>query len=162
MKPIAPCLWFNGEAEEAARFYTSVFPDSSVGTVARASADTPSGPKGSVLTVEFTIQGQRFVGLNGGPDFKFSEAISFVVDCKDQAEVDRYWEALVEGGGEHGPCGWLKDRFGVSWQIVPEQLYALTNGPEAAGAERAMQAMLQMSKIDVATLQAAYDGSASA
>src|SRR5215210_7205230 len=101
MKPIAPCLWFNGQAEDAAQFYASVFPDSSVDTVARASADTPSGPKGSVLTVDFTVRGQRFVGLNGGPDFQFSEAISFVIDCQDQVEVDRYWEALVEGGGEH-------------------------------------------------------------
>ena len=158
MKPIAPCLWFDGQAEDAARFYTSVFPDSEIGTVSRASADTPSGEKGSVLTVDFTIRGQRFVGLNGGPDFTFSEAISFVVDCEDQAEVDRYWEALAADGGEHGPCGWLKDCFGVSWQVIPARLYELINGPDSAGAQRAMEAMLRMGKIEVAELEAAYAG----
>ena len=160
MKPIAPCLWFDGQAEDAARFYTSVFPDSSIDTVARSSADTPSGEKGSVLTVDFTIRGQRFVGLNGGPDFTFNEAISFVVDCEDQAEVDRYWEALAADGGEHGPCGWLKDRFGVSWQVIPARLYELINGRDAAGSQRAMEAMLRMGKIEVAELEAAYGGGA--
>ena len=121
-------------------------------------SDTPSGKKGDVLTVNFTLRGQPFVGLNGGPDFKFNEAVSFVIDCEDQAEVDRYWDALVEGGGEHGPCGWLKDRFGLSWQVVPKQLYEVLEGPDPAGAERAMQAMLQMGKLDVAALEAAYAG----
>src|SRR5512142_824205 len=110
LKPY-PCLWFDGQAEEAARFYTSIFPDSRIDKVVPAAADFPSGHKGDVVTVAFTLSGARFVGLNGGPEFTFDEAISFVIDCADQAEVDRYWGALVEGGGEHGPCGWLKDRF---------------------------------------------------
>lgn len=158
MSKIAPCLWFNGQAEEAAAFYTGILPDSRIDKVLRSPSDTPSGEKGSVLTVEFTLGGQKFVGLNGGPDFTFNEAISFVIDCQDQAEVDRYWDALVEGGGEHGPCGWLKDRFGVSWQVVPRQLHELTEGPDPAAAERAMKAMLQMSKIEVEKLREAYEG----
>jgi predicted 3-demethylubiquinone-9 3-methyltransferase (glyoxalase superfamily) len=158
MSKIAPCLWFNGQAEEAAAFYTRLFPDSRIEKVVPSASDTPSGEKGTVLTVDFTLSGQQFVGLNGGPDFTFSEAISFVVDCADQAEVDRYWDALVEGGGEHGPCGWLKDRFGVSWQVVPRQLQEYIQGPDPAGAERAMQAMLQMSKLDVEALRRAYEG----
>jgi predicted 3-demethylubiquinone-9 3-methyltransferase (glyoxalase superfamily) len=158
MRPIAPCLWFNGQAEEAAGFYTTIFPESRIDEIGRSSADTPSGPKGMVLTVDFTINGQRFVGLNGGPDFTFSEAISFVVNCADQAEVDRYWDALTADGGSPGPCGWLKDRFGVSWQIVPERLYELVGGPDPAAAERAMTAMLAMEKIDVAELERAYRG----
>ena len=159
MRPISACLWFDGQAEQAARFYTSIFPDSGIDEVARASADTPSGPKGSVLTVRFRLNGQPFVGLNGGADFTFNEAVSFVVDCEDQAEVDRYWEALTADGGSPGPCGWLKDRFGVSWQVVPARLYELINGRDAAGSERAMQAMLQMSKLDVGELERAYSGS---
>lgn len=155
-----PCLWFDGRAEEAATFYASVFPDSHVDKVSRAAGDTPSGPKGMVLTVDFTLSGQRFMGLNGGPEFTFSEAISLVIDCRDQAEVDRYWDALVEGGGSHGPCGWLKDRFGLSWQVTPSRLYELLEGPDPAAAERAMQAMLAMSRLDIAELEAAYDGKA--
>ena len=111
-----------------------------------------------VLTVEFTLSGQPFVGLNGGPDFQFNEAISFMVDCADQAEVDHYWEALTAGGGQPGPCGWLKDRFGASWQVIPRRLNELVGGPDAAAAERAMTAMLEMSKIDVAELERAYAG----
>ena len=153
-----PCLWFNGEAEEAANFYAGIFPNSRIDKVSRAASDTPSGKKGTVLTVDFTLDGERFVGLNGGPEFKFDEAISFVIDCEDQAELDRYWEALAEGGGEHGPCGWLKDRFGVSWQVVPKRLYELLESDDAAAAERAMQAMLKMSKLDVAELEAAANG----
>ena len=153
-----PCLWFNGQAEEAAEFYTRVFPHSRIDKVSRAAADYPSGTKGDVLTVEFTLDGQRFVGLNGGPEFTMDEAISFMVDCADQAEVDRYWDALVQGGGEHGPCGWLKDRFGVSWQIVPKRLYELLEGPDPAASERAMSAMLKMGKLDVAELEEAYAG----
>jgi predicted 3-demethylubiquinone-9 3-methyltransferase (glyoxalase superfamily) len=156
--PLTPCLWFDGNAEEAAEFYVSVFPDSRIDKVSRAAAQTPGNEKGDVITVDFTIRGQRFVGLNGGPDFRFNEAVSFMVDCDDQAEVDRYWDALVAGGGEHGPCGWLKDRFGLSWQVTPKRLYELLDGPDAAGAERAMQAMLAMSKLDVAELEAAYRG----
>jgi len=155
---ISPCLWFDGNAEEAAEFYTSVLPDSHVDKVDRAAADTPSGPQGSVLTVEFTVAGQQFIGLNGGPDFQFNEAISFSIDCEDQAEVDRLWDALVEGGGEHSVCGWLKDRYGVSWQVIPRRLAELVNGPDPEGAARAMKAMLEMTKIDVAKLEEAYDG----
>ena len=142
MSKLSPCLWFDGQAEEAAEFYTKLLPDSHIDNVSRAAADNPSGKKGDVLTVNFTLRGVPFVGLNGGPDFKFSEAISFVIDCEDQAEVDRYWDALIEGGGEHGPCGWLKDRFGLSWQVVPKQLYEVLGGPDPAGAQRAMEAML--------------------
>jgi predicted 3-demethylubiquinone-9 3-methyltransferase (glyoxalase superfamily) len=160
MPRITPCLWFDGQAEEAARFYTGLFPDSRIENVARSAADTPSGSKGDVLTVEFTLWGERFVALNGGPDFTFNEAVSFMIDCEDQADVDRYWDALVEGGGEHGPCGWLKDRFGVSWQVIPRRLNELIQGPDPVAAERAMEAMLQMGKLDVAELEAAYAGRA--
>ncbi|HEY7331806.1 MAG TPA: VOC family protein [Candidatus Limnocylindria bacterium] len=153
-----PCLWFNGEAEEAAAFYTGIFSNSRVDKVTRAASDTPSGKKGDVLTVDFTLDGEPFMGLNGGPEFTFSESISFVVDCADQAEVDRFWDALVADGGEHGPCGWLKDRFGVSWQIVPKRLYELLDSPDAAANERAMQAMLQMGKLEVDALERAYVG----
>ncbi|MEO8638364.1 MAG: VOC family protein [Chloroflexota bacterium] len=158
MSKIAPCLWFNGQAEEAATFYTSILPDSSIDKVQRAPADNPSTPEGAVLTVHFTLAGQQFIGLNGGPDFSFSEAISFSIDCADQAEVDHLWEALVEGGGEHSVCGWLKDRYGVSWQVIPRQLPELLAGPDREGAARAMKAMMEMSKIDVAKLREAYEG----
>jgi predicted 3-demethylubiquinone-9 3-methyltransferase (glyoxalase superfamily) len=157
-----PCLWFNGQAEEAAEFYTRVFPDSRIEQVSRAAADTPSGPKGMVITVIFTISGQRFMGLNGGPEFAFNEATSFVLDCNDQAEVDHYWERLTEGGGSPGPCGWLKDRFGLSWQVVPKRLNELLGGADPVGAQRAMEAMLKMGKLDVAQLEAAYEGTAGA
>lgn len=155
-----PCLWFNGQAEEAAEFYTRVFPDSRIDKVVQAPADFPSGKKGDVLTVEFTLDGEHFVGLNGGPEFTFDEAISFVVDCADQTEVDRYWEALVEGGGEHSVCGWLKDRFGVSWQVVPTRMNELLESADKAASERAMKAMLEMTKIDLAAVEAAYRGEA--
>jgi predicted 3-demethylubiquinone-9 3-methyltransferase (glyoxalase superfamily) len=158
MSKIAPCLWFNGQAEEAATFYTSILPDSRIEKVHRAAADNPSTPQGGVLTVDFTLAGQQFIGLNGGPEFPFTEAISFSIDCADQAEVDRLWDALVEGGGEHSVCGWLKDRFGVSWQVVPRQLPELLDGPDQEGAARAMKAMLEMTKIDVAKLREAYEG----
>lgn len=158
MSKISPCLWFDGDAEEAAEFYTSVLPDSHVDKVNRAAADTPSGPQGSVLSVDFTLGGQQFMGLNGGPDFQFNEAISFSIDCADQAEVDRLWDVLIEGGGEHSVCGWLKDRFGVSWQVIPRRLPELLNGPDAEGAARAMKAMLEMTKIDVAKIEEAYAG----
>jgi predicted 3-demethylubiquinone-9 3-methyltransferase (glyoxalase superfamily) len=158
MSKIAPCLWFNGQAEEAAEFYTSILPDSRIDKVQLAAADNPSTPRGAVLTVEFTLAGQQFIGLNGGPDFPFTEAISLSIDCTDQAEVDRLWEALVEGGGEHSVCGWLKDRYGVSWQVIPRQLPELLGGPDAEGAARAMKAMLEMTKIDVAKLREAYEG----
>jgi predicted 3-demethylubiquinone-9 3-methyltransferase (glyoxalase superfamily) len=158
MSKIAPCLWFNGQAEEAAEFYTSLFPDSRIEKVNRAVADNPSTPRGAVLTVDFTLAGQQFIGLNGGPDFTFNEAISLSIDCEDQGEVDRYWDALVAGGGEHSVCGWLKDRFGVSWQVIPRQLPELLNGADQEGAARVMTAMLEMTKIDVAKLREAYEG----
>jgi len=153
-----PCLWFDGTAEEAAEFYTSLLPDSRVDKVWHSPAETPSGPAGMVLTVDFTLNGQRFQGLNGGPEFDFNEAVSFVIECEDQTEVDRLWDALTTNGGEPGPCGWLKDRFGLSWQIVPRQLNELVEDPDPERARRAMEAMLAMGKIDVAELQRAADG----
>ena len=152
------CLWFNGQAEEAAEFYTGVFPDSSIDRVWRSPADTPAGPVGMVITVDFTLNGQHFQGLNGGPDFKFNESISFVLDCEDQAEVDRLWDALPARGGETGPCGWLKDRFGVSWQVAPKRLNELVSDPDPERARRAMEAMLKMGKIEIAELERAADG----
>jgi len=158
MTRITPCLWFDGNAEEAAKFYTTVFPDSHIDTVFRTPADTPGNRTGDVLTVEFTIGGNRFVALNGGPEFQFNESISFVIDCKDQAEVDRYWDALLQGGGQPSACGWLRDRYGVSWQVTPRRLLELTQSEDREGAGRAMEAMLRMGKIDIATIEAAYRG----
>jgi predicted 3-demethylubiquinone-9 3-methyltransferase (glyoxalase superfamily) len=158
MPKITPNLWFDGQAEEAAEFWTGLFPNSRVDRVYRSPADYPSGRKGDVITVDFTLDGQPFTGINGGPDFTFSEAVSFLIDCKDQAEVDRYWEALLANGGEPGPCGWLKDRYGVSWQVVPRRLDEMLNSDDRAAAERAMEAMLRMGKLDVAELEAAYEG----
>ena len=158
MTSIATCLWFNGDAEAAANLYTSLIPDSRIDKVMRSPADNPSTRQGEVLTVDFTLAGQRLVGLNGGPDFPFTEAISLVIECEDQAEVDRLWSSLILGGGEAGQCGWLKDRFGVSWQVVPRQLSEMLSGSDPEGAKRAMEAMLQMSKIDVARLREAYEG----
>ena len=157
MAKVFPCLWFDGNAEEAASFYVTLLPDSHVDKVWRSPAETPSGPAGMVLTVDFTLAGQQFQGLNGGPDFKFNEAVSFVIDCDDQAEVDRLWDALTANGGEPGPCGWLKDRFGLSWQIVPRRLDELLNDPDPERARRAMEAMLKMGKIEVAELEHAAD-----
>ena len=122
MSKISPCLWFDGQAEEAAALYTSLFPNSRIERVNRSPGETPSGPEGMVLTVDFTLDGEPFIALNGGPDFQFNEAVSFSIDCEDQAEVDRYWDALIADGGEPSVCGWLKDRFGVSWQVVPKVL----------------------------------------
>ena len=158
MPNITPNLWFDGNAEEAARFYTSTFPNSRIDKVVKAAADNPSNHKGDVLTVEFTLDGTKFVGLNGGPEFKFNEAVSFMIECKDQAEVDRYWDALVQGGGEHSVCGWLKDRFGVSWQVTPRRLLELTESDDRPAAERAMKAMLEMTKIDIAKIEEAFRG----
>jgi predicted 3-demethylubiquinone-9 3-methyltransferase (glyoxalase superfamily) len=151
------CLWFDGQAEEAADFYTSVFKDSERGRIARYT-DAGPGLPGSVVTVEFTANGQRFVALNGGPEFTFNEAISFQVHCDDQAEVDHYWNKLTEGGGHEVACGWVKDRFGVSWQVVPRKLPDLVSDPDPAKAARTMEAMLKMKKLDIAALQKAYDG----
>ena len=157
MSKISPCLWFNGEAEAAAQHYTTIFPNSRILSVDRSPADTPSGPKDTVLTVNFSLDGQTFIGLNGGPDFKFNEAISFSIDCDDQAEVDRYWDALLEDGGEASVCGWLKDRFGVSWQVTPRQLPEMLQSPDREAAGRAMEAMLKMTKIDVKELEEAFN-----
>jgi predicted 3-demethylubiquinone-9 3-methyltransferase (glyoxalase superfamily) len=158
MQKITPNLWFDGRVEEAAAFYASIFPDSRIEDITRSPAENPSTKTGEVLLVAFTLSGQRFVAINGGPQFPFSEAISFQVDCADQAEVDHYWEALAEGGGEHGKCGWLKDRFGLSWQVVPREMGAYLGGPDPAGAARAMEAMLRMQKLDLTRLRAAYEG----
>jgi predicted 3-demethylubiquinone-9 3-methyltransferase (glyoxalase superfamily) len=155
---INPCLWFNRDAEAAAEFYTSIFPNSRIDRVDRAPSDYPDGHEGDVLTVAFTVNGMPFLGLNGGPAFTFTEAVSFIVDCLDQAEVDRYWAALTADGGEPGPCGWLKDRFGLSWQVVPRQLNELLRSEDRDGARRVMDAMLKMGKIDVAELEQAFEG----
>ena len=158
MTKVATCLWFDGTAEEAARLYTSLIPDSHIDQVNRSAADNPSTAKDEVLTVDFTLSGQDMVALNGGPEFPFTEATSLSVLCEDQAEVDRLWTSLIIGGGEPSVCGWLKDKFGVSWQIVPKILPELMNGSDRAGAERAMQAMLKMTKLDVERLREAYEG----
>ena len=160
MNKISPCLWFDGNAEDAARFYTAIFPDSRIDSIDRSPGETPSGPKDMVLTVDFTLAGQSYIGLNGGPDFTFNEAISLSIDCADQAEVDRYWDALLADGGEESVCGWLKDKFGVSWQVIPRQLPEMLKSADRAAAARALEAMLKMVKIDVAALQRAYDGEA--
>ncbi|MEZ7002966.1 VOC family protein [Streptomyces sp. AD55] len=151
------CLWFDGRAEEAARFYVSVFKDAGLGPVTRYTEAGP-GPAGSVLTVEFTAHGQRFIALNGGPDFRFTEAISFQIPCADQAEVDYHWARLTEDGGEEGPCGWVKDRFGVSWQVVPEVLTEMVRDPDQGKAARTTAAMLTMGKLDIAALERAHAG----
>jgi len=155
MQRITPCLWFDTDGEAAAELYTSVFPNSKIGRVTRYGSAGPRA-EGSVMTVEFELDGQPFVALNGGPDFTFSEAISFQIDCKDQDEVDYYWKALSEGG-EEGPCGWVKDRFGLSWQVVPTRLNELVSDPDPERAQRAMAAMLEMRKIDIAELERAAD-----
>lgn len=157
MQKITPFLWFDKDAEDAARFYVSLFPDSRIESVTRSPADTPSGPAGRVLTVEFTLCGTRYVALNGGPQFPFTEAVSLQISCADQAEVDRFWEALTEGGAE-SQCGWLKDRWGLSWQVTPTRLHQLLGDPDPDRSRRAVEAMLQMKKIDIATLERAADG----
>jgi predicted 3-demethylubiquinone-9 3-methyltransferase (glyoxalase superfamily) len=155
---ITPMLWFDDQAEQAAEFYISIFRDSRIGRVARYGEAGP-GPAGSAMTVEFVLEGQTFTALNGGPIYTFTEAISFVVACKDQAEVDHYWDHLIEGGpADAQQCGWLKDKFGVSWQIVPDAMGRLMSDPDPVKAQRTVAAMLQMKKLDVAALQAAHDG----
>jgi predicted 3-demethylubiquinone-9 3-methyltransferase (glyoxalase superfamily) len=153
MKKITPCLWFDTEGEEAAEFYTSVFPNSKIGEISRYGSAGPR-PEGTVMTVSFELDGQEFVALNGGPDFTFNEAVSFQVACEDQDEVDSYWSALAEGG-EEGPCGWLKDKFGLSWQIIPKRLPELLGDPDPERAQRVMAAMLTMKKIEVDKLERA-------
>ena len=155
---IAPCLWFNGNAEDAARFYAKTFPDSRIDAINRSPSDYPAGKEGDVLTVEFTVLGMPFVGLNGGPHFSFDEAISFQIYTDDQAETDRYWRAIVDDGGLEGDCGWCTDRFGLSWQIVPRALMDAVKSADAAAGKRAMEAMMQMKKIDIAAIEAALNG----
>ncbi len=153
MEAITPCLWFDTEGEEAAQFYTSVFPNSRILEVSRYGE---AGPReaGTVMAVSFELNGQRFSALNGGPEFTFSEAVSFQLICESQEEVDRYWNSLLEGG-EEGPCGWLKDRFGLSWQVVPKILFELIGDPDREKSQRVMATMLQMRKLDIAVLEEA-------
>jgi predicted 3-demethylubiquinone-9 3-methyltransferase (glyoxalase superfamily) len=158
MSKIAPCLWFDGEAEEAANFYVSLLPDSRIDTVQRNPIDGPAGKAGTVLVVEFTLAGQHFMALNGGMRFEYTNAVSFKIDCADQAEVDRLWDGLLSGGGQAVRCGWLKDRYGLPWQIVPTALPKYLGGSDREGAKRAMAAMMQMVKLDIASLRKAYEG----
>ncbi|HYH18426.1 MAG TPA: VOC family protein [Azospirillum sp.] len=156
MPKITPFLWFDTQAEEAAHFYVSTFPNSRIGDVLRY-GDAGPGPQGSVMTIAFELDGQPFAALNGGPDFRFNEAISFAVDCADQAAVDALWDRLCDGGAP-GPCGWLKDRFGVSWQIVPTMLLAMLKDPDPERSRRVTEAMFEMTRIDIAGLRRAYAG----
>lgn len=155
MQKITPCLWFDTDGEDAARFYTSVFPNSKIMDVTHYGSAGPR-PEGTVMTVEFELNGQTFVALNGGPDFTFNEAVSFQVSCENQEDVDYYWERLAENG-EEGPCGWLKDKFGLSWQIIPTALPKLLNDPDNERAQRVMAAMLDMGKIDIEALERAAE-----
>lgn len=158
MPKITPFLWFDDQAEQAVEFYTSVFPNSRVTDVARHGEGGP-GPAGSVMTIRFELDGQEFVALNGGPDhYGFDESISFVIDCATQADVDRYWEALGSGGGAEIACGWIRDRFGLRWQVVPAELFTLLGDPDPGRAQRAMRAMLAMTKLDVEAMRRAADG----
>lgn len=155
MSKIRTCLWFDKNAEEAANFYASIFPDSKVTAVQKSPTDYPSGKAGDVLTVEFTVLGQPFLGLNGGPQFHFDEAVSFQVFTETQEETDRYWDAIVNNGGQESMCSWCKDKFGLNWQIVPRALVDAMADPDPAAAKRAMEAMMTMRKIDIATIEAA-------
>jgi 2-polyprenyl-6-hydroxyphenyl methylase/3-demethylubiquinone-9 3-methyltransferase len=159
---IATCLWFNRNAEEAANFYAATFPDSRVTAVRKSPTDYPNGKAGDVLTVEFTVLGQPFLGLNGGPAFTFNEAISFQVFTDTQEETDRYWNAIVGNGGQESACSWCRDKFGLSWQIVPRALMEAMHDPDTAAAKRAMEAMMTMKKIDIAAIEAARAGKAQA
>jgi predicted 3-demethylubiquinone-9 3-methyltransferase (glyoxalase superfamily) len=161
MQKITPFLWFDDQAEEAAKFYTTVFKNSKVGKITRygEAAEKAAGrPAGSVMTVEFELEGQKFTALNGGPVFKFNESISFVVNCDTQEEVDYFWEKLTAGGGQESECGWLKDKFGLSWQVVPRALIDMLQDKDPKKSERVMKAMLQMQKLDIKTLKDAYAG----
>ena len=157
MQKITPFLWYSKEAEEAAAFYASIFPDSRVTRVTAMQSESPSGPPGSVKVVEFVLFGQPFVAMTAGPLDPFNHAVSFVVNCKDQVEVDRYWNALLQGGSAEA-CGWLKDRYGLSWQIVPTVLFEMMASPDKAKSKRTSDAMMKMVKLDAVALQAAYDG----
>jgi predicted 3-demethylubiquinone-9 3-methyltransferase (glyoxalase superfamily) len=156
MQKITPFLWFDNQAEEAANFYVSIFKNSKLKEISRYTGEEPFGEKGSVLTVTFELNGQEFVGLNGGPKFKFTEAVSFAINCETQEEIDYYWEKLTADGGEEVQCGWLADKFGLSWQVVPAKIREWANDP--AGFQRVMHAVMDMKKLDMATLQRAFDG----
>ncbi len=158
MTSLTPCLWYDGVAEDAARFYAATFPNSSVDAVHHAPGDYPAGREGAVLTVEFTLLGTRFLALNGGPHFPFTTAVSFQVHTADQAETDRYWSAIVENGGSESQCSWCKDRWGLSWQIVPRQLTEALSDPDPAARKRAFQAMMTMTRIDIVGIEAARAG----
>ena len=155
---LTTCLWFNGNAREAATFYTSIFPDSELADNWIAPTDTPGNLQGEEIVVNFKIFGQNFIGLNGGPQFPHSEAISFQIPCKDQGEIDKYWAILTADGGQESQCGWLKDKYGISWQVTSPEMMIYLGGPNAAGSQRATQAMLSMKKIDLAIMRAAYEG----
>jgi len=155
---LTTCLWFNGNAREAANFYTSIFPDSSVSDNWIAPTDTPGNTRGDEIVVNFTIFGQPFIGLNGGPQFPHSEAISFQIPCANQAEIDKYWELLTQDGGQESQCGWLKDKFGISWQVTSPEMAKYLGGSDPDGAKRATQAMLIMKKINLALMESAYKG----
>jgi predicted 3-demethylubiquinone-9 3-methyltransferase (glyoxalase superfamily) len=160
LSKITPCLWFDSQAEDAVRHYVSIFPDSGIDAISRYGEEgfaVHGRPAGSVMTVAFRLCGQSFTGLNGGPLFNFSEAISFQIDCESQAEIDHYWNRLT-AGGEEGPCGWLKDRFGLSWQVVPTRMAAMMTDPDPRKSERVMAAFLPMKKLDLATLERAFAG----
>ena len=153
---LTTCLWFDGNAREAANFYTSIFPDSSIADNWIAPTDTPGNKQGEEIVVNFKIFGHDFIALNGGPQFPHSEAVSFQIPCKDQSEIDHYWEILTKDGGQESQCGWLKDKFGVSWQVISAEMNNYLGGPDAEGAQRATQAMLSMRKIDLAAMRLAY------
>jgi predicted 3-demethylubiquinone-9 3-methyltransferase (glyoxalase superfamily) len=156
MQKVMPCLWYDGQAEQAARYYVSLLPDSRIDRVVRSPVDTPSVPAGMVLLVDFTLAGSKFMALNGGPMYRFTEAVSLHIDCADQAEVDRLWAALSQDGS--GQCGWVKDRWGLSWQIVPTRLHQLLSDADPNRSRRAMEAMMKMTKLDIAALERAADG----
>ena len=161
MQKITPFLWFDNQAEEAVKFYTSIFKDSKIGKITRygeAGEKVAGRPSGSVMTIDFEVEGQKFTALNGGPQFKFNESISFVVNCGTQEEVDYFWDKLTADGGQESQCGWLKDKFGLSWQIVPTVLIDMLHDKDSRKSEHVMQAMLQMQKIDIKKLKAAYAG----
>ena len=162
MSKISPCLWFNGDAEEAANFYVSLLPDSRIESVQRNPVDGPSGKAGTVLVIDFTLAGQRFMALNGGMKVDYSMAVSFKIGCEDQAEVDRIWGAILANGGAEDRCGWIRDRWGLSWQIVPNALMKYLGGADRAGAQRAVQAMMGMVKLDIEGLKRAYEGKSAA
>ena len=162
MSKVTPCLWFNGDAEEAANFYVSLMPDSKILKVQRNAADNPSGKEGSVLVVEFTLGGQRLVALNGGMKMEYTHALSLQIDCEDQAQVDSIWAAFLAHGGKEEQCGWLRDRWGVAWQVVPRAMFQFLSSSDRAAAKRAMQAMMKMVKLDVDALRQAFEGKSAA